>query len=157
MGDEDAKSQWHCFTDAYDPAGRSTRNPERHSHEFLQSFYEQFMKGMRFRSTDPALGYSKLIQAGLKSNNFKQQWEEYCDKCGSGINDPMKHSSEFHVNFLEYISQRSAQLSEMERESFKTLMQRNTPAHDINGDGDGDSAAKRLKSAFALPMGMMGL
>jgi len=155
--DSDAKDQWHAFTDAYDPAGRSTRNPERHTLEFLKSFHDQWTKGMRFRSNDSALGLTKLTRGGTKATNFKQQWEEYCGKCGNGINDPTKHASKFHLNFLDYIAQRSATLAEMEKESNKAII--DAPiGEDL--DGDEDPAAKRLRTGptgLTLPMGMMGL
>merc|ERR1711972_117787 len=105
------------------------------------------MKGMRFKSSDSALGFSNLIKTGLKSNNFKQQWDDYCEKCGHGITDPTKHSSEFHINFLEYVSQRSATLSDMERESFKAMMQGS-----IAAANDGDRGGP-----LTLPVGLMGL
>lgn len=156
----EAREQWHNFTDAYDPAGRSTRNPERHTLEFLQSFLDQYNKGMRFQASDSALGYTQLIKAGTnKSATFKAQWEEYCHKWGDSKLDPSKQPPEFHVNFLDYISQRSAMLSEMERESFKAMMQgmHANNNDDEEDDGTGEPSAKRMKAALTLPIGMMGL
>jgi hypothetical protein len=101
--DPSAKEQWIAYTDM---SGQGTRDPMKHTQEFLEGFLTQLHSGSKLTVHEDArvLGdIVKLMQR--KSTHFKNIWAHYCSKFGGGKNDPAKHDGAYLVKFFEYLAQ----------------------------------------------------
>mmetsp|Transcript_17060 Transcript_17060/g.37450 ORF Transcript_17060/g.37450 Transcript_17060/m.37450 type:complete len:404 (+) Transcript_17060:46-1257(+) len=102
--DHIAKDQWHAYVDVH---GQGTRDPSKHTVEFLQGFLNFFHSGGRLQPADDAAELAHYIKMGQKkSQNWKNVWQQYCTAFSpTGKHDPATYDEQFLTKFLDYMAQ----------------------------------------------------
>jgi len=102
--DHIAKDQWHAYVDVH---GQGTRDPSKHTVEFLQGFLNFFHSGGRLQPHDDSAELAHYIKMGQKkSQNWKNVWQQYCTAFSpTGKHDPTTYDGQFLTKFLDYMAQ----------------------------------------------------
>merc|ERR1719343_1906037 len=111
-----AKEAWSAYTTLH---GQGTRDPSKHTAEFLQGFLDNFNAGMIDTSGAGAgpLGAAgwggdssqEMLVARVKelqrtNPTAKEQWVAFTDLNGAGTRDPSKHPSDFLQGFIDHVN-----------------------------------------------------
>jgi len=120
--DPSAKEFWGSYTTSQ---GGGTRDPNKHTAEFLQGFIDQYnaggaaaFQGMGAGAMGGAMGAggwgggddgsveglaAKVKEMQRSNANAKEQWTAFTDLNGAGRRDPSKHTPEFLQGFIDHI------------------------------------------------------
>lgn len=112
-----AKEQWVSYCEAH---GGGTKDPARHTEEFLQNFVDS----MQTRTPWPSPPTGESLQYGChedvarisecikvmqkKSLNFRLAWTQFCAEFGAGTCDPTKHDLGYLTKFFDFLSQQAS-------------------------------------------------
>jgi hypothetical protein len=103
--DPAAKEQWIAFTDQ---SGGGTRDPMKHTPEFLEGFLAQWHSGTKLIIQDDSKSLVDVVKVMQKrSGGFKNIWANFCAQFGAGKNDPAKHDGPYLLRFFEYLASTS--------------------------------------------------
>lgn len=100
-GNAQIKEQWVAYTTLQ---GRGTRDPTKHTAEFLQEFITQVNSGVAAWSTGVSAVDQGLVDQVKEMQrhdaNAKAQWLAFADLKGGGNKDPNRHSAQFLQEFI---------------------------------------------------------